>query len=467
MSKNASHFVALRAIARRQWALATARRADNRTMVVLYLALPAVGEQVLNMLVGLSDTFLVGHLGAAAIAAVSISNQVVMLANVLFSSVATGGTVLIARAVGAEDPDLAHRAVNQSIVLGACIGLSTTILGVAFARQAIGWMGAEPDSLPLGTTYLGIVAYTFLLSTWMFIGLACLRGAGDTMSTMQIMGLVNAINILVAWTLIYGPLGLPKLGVMGSALGAAVARSIGGIVVLSMLARGRAGLQLDVRAMRPDFSMIMRMLRVGVPTGIEQLLFRMGDMFYSRVVASLGTAACAAHAVALNAESLSYSPGFGFAVAATTLVSQGLGARNPKRSEGDGYLSYKLGASFMSFMGLLFFFFSRQIVGIFTNDPQVIALGAGPLRLVALGQPFLASSQIFSGALRGAGDTRFPMLSNGINVVLVRFGLALLFVNVFGLGLMGAWYALTLDMTCRGVLNFLRFRSGTWKKIQV
>lgn len=439
----------------------------SRVGAVMRLALPAVGEQVLNMTVGLVDTYLVGHLGAASIAAVSISNQVVMLAIVLFSSVATGSTALIARSVGAEDLPTANRTVNQSMLIGACIGLATTLLGVLLAPQLVRIMGAAEDALPLGATYLGIVSYTFLLSTLMFVGMACLRGAGDTMSTMRVMLLVNGVNVAVAATLIYGPLGLPKLGVAGSALGAACGRTVGALVVLRMLWRGRAGLRLNLCAMRPDPGLIRRILRIGVPTGVEQLLFRLADMSFFRVVTSLGTAACAAHAVAINAESLSYSPGFGFAIAATTLVGQGLGARDPKRAESDGYLAYKLGGAVMATMGLVFFLFSRQIISVFTSDPQVIALGAGPLRLVAIAQPLLASTMIFSGALRGAGDTRFPMLSNGINVFLVRFGLALLFVQGLHWGLMGAWYAMTVDMSLRGLLNFLRFRSGIWKKVQV
>jgi MATE family multidrug resistance protein len=438
-----------------------------RAGAVTRLAMPAVAEQVLNMTVGLVDTFLVGHLGADAIAAVSISNQVVMLSNVLFSAVATGSTALIARCVGAEDLPTANRAVSQSMLVGAALGLSTTILGVVLAPQAVRLMGATGEAEPLGASYLGIVSYTFLLSTWMFVGMACLRGAGDTLSTMRVMMLVNGVNIVVASLLIYGPLGLPRLGVVGSALGAASGRAVGAVVVLRMLLRGRAGLRLDWRRIRPDLEVIRRVLRVGIPTGVEMMLFRLADMSYFRVVTSLGMAACAAHAIALNAQSLSFSPGFGFAVAATTLVGQGLGARDPKRAESDGYLAYRLGGAVMACMGLVFFLFSRRIIAFFTNDPEVIALGANPLRLVGLVQPLLASTMIFSGALRGAGDTRFPMLSNGINVFLVRFGLALLFVQGLGLGLMGAWYALAIDMSLRGTLNYLRFRSGHWQRVQV
>ncbi len=431
------------------------------------LALPAVGEQLLNMVVGLVNAALVGHLGAAPIAAVSISNQIVMLSFVLFSSIATGSTALIARCFGAHDLPTANRAVNQSMLVAAAIGIISTLLGVLFAFQAVQLMGATDEALPLAAGYLRIVACTFWLSTFLFVGLACLRGAGDTMSTMRIMLLVNVVNIVVAATLIYGPFGLPRLGVSGSALGAAVGRTVGALVVLRMLLRGRAGLRLNLRALRLDTEIIRRILRIGIPTGIEMILFRLADMSYFRVVTSLGMTTCAAHSVALNAQSLSFSPGFGFSIAATTLVGQGLGANDPKRAESDGYLAFKLSGAVMGLMGLCFILFSPQFMRFFTSDPEVIALGSGPLRLTGFFQPFLGAAMVFSGALRGAGDTRFPMLSNGINVFVVRFGLALLFVHVFDMGLMGAWYALATDMTLRGTLNYLRFRAGLWKKVQV
>ncbi len=440
----------------------------GRVREVLRLALPAVGEQTLNMAVGLTDTYLAGHLGSDSMAAVSIANQFVMLASVLFASVATGSTALVARSVGAEDYRTANRALNQSLLMGAVVGLFSTVLGVLLAPQAVQLMGATGATLPLAAAYLRIVACTFLFSTWMFIGNACLRGAGDTMSTMRVMTLVNVINVTLSCALVYGPLGLPKLGVVGSAVGAAVARMVGGMVVLFLLFRGRGGLRINLRqAVRFDARTARRILQIGIPTGVEQLLMRLGQSAFLRVVTTLGMTACAAHAVALNAESLSFMPGFGFSIAATALVGQGLGAREPHRSETAGYLSYVLGASLMSLMGVIFFLFSSQIVGFFSDEPEVIALGAGPLRLVGLAQPLLASNMIFSGALRGAGDTRWPMVYTAAAVWLVRVPLAMLFVLVFGWGLMGAWYAMAIDLTVRGTLAFIRFRIGRWKSIVV
>lgn len=440
---------------------------ESITREVLVLALPAVGEQALNMTVGIVNTFLVGHLGAAALAAVGLASQIVMMTMVLFSAVAVGSTALIARAVGARDHRAANRVLYQSILIGVVVGAILTTLGVTLASQALRLMGAETEALRLGTTYLRIVACTFLFSTLMFVGNACLRGAGDTRTPLRIMMIVNGINIVVAWALINGPLGLPRLGVMGSALGAAAGRTAGGLLVMWVLLHGRSGLHIRRWPWPPDVSTIRRILNVGLPSSVEQLLMRMGQVSFARVVATLGTTAYAAHTVALNTESLSFMPGFGFAVAATTLVGQGLGAGNPTQAERYGYASYRLGAAFMSVMGVIFMLFAEPLVSIFTEDAEVIALATGPLRLIGIVQPALAAMMIFAGALRGAGDTRPPMLITGASLWLIRVPLGFLFALVLGWGLTGAWIAMAIDLTMRGTLNFLRFHSGRWKTVKV
>lgn len=433
----------------------------------LRLALPAAGEQLLAMMVGIVDTFLVGHIGAAALAAVGLANQWVFLTNALFGAIGVGSTALIARSVGAKDTPLANRVLRQSVLLGAAIGLAATALGVAFAGPAVALMGAEPEALGPGTTYLRIVAAVFLPATLMFICNAAMRGAGDTRTPLRIMFIVNAINIVVAWSLINGAFGLPRMGVAGSAIGAATARFTGGILALGTLARGRGALRLMLDNLRPDWDLIRRILRVGIPSGLEQLLFRFGQMSYARVVATLGTAAFAAHQVALNAESLSYMPGFGFAVAATTLVGQALGAQAPKEAERNGYTAFAIGAALMGAMGIVFILFPLPLVSFFTSDPEVIALGTGPLRIVGLAQPALAATMIINGALRGAGDTKYPLYIVAGCIWGIRVPLAILFITIMGLGLEWAWVAMSVDLFFRGLFAFLRYRSGKWKTIQV
>jgi len=434
---------------------------------VLRLALPATGEQLLGLMVGIVDTFLVGHLGATSLAAVGLAYQWIFLATTLFGSIATGSTALIARFIGARESEQANQVLRQSVLLGALIGLVTGVLAFALARPAVTLLGARDDVAGLSTTYLQIAACSLFLATLMYIGNACLRGAGDTRTPLYVMLVVNVLNIAVAWVAINGLLGVPRLGVAGSALGAAVAQSAGGLIVIAVLLRGKGALRLRLARLRPDWDLIRRLLRVGLPTGVEQVLFRTGNMAYVSVLASLGVAAYAANQVAINGWSLSFMPGFGFAVAATTLVGQALGAREPDVAQQRGYTAYKMGAALMAAIGVLFVLFPSHIMAFFTNDGEVIALGSLPLRIVGLFQPILAASMIFAGALRGAGDTRYPMLITAGCIWLVRLPLAYLFAVGLGWGLAGAWTAMSIDLTVRGTLNLLRFRSGGWKTITV
>ncbi len=434
---------------------------------VLRLALPAMGEQMLSMMVGIVDTYLVGHLGAAPLAAVGLANQWVFMANTLFGAIATGSTALIARFIGAREPDQANNVVGQSMLMGALIGLLATGLGLTLARPALALLGAPQDVIGPGTDYLQLVSTILLFSTLMFIGNASLRGAGDTRTPLFVMLVVNVINVVVAWVAINGPFGLPKLGVVGSALGATTGRLVGGVLVLAILFKGRAGIQLRLRGFRPDWELVRRILRVGLPSGVEQVFFRTGSMAFARILARLGTVSYAASQVALNGWSLSFMPGFGFALAATTLVGQSLGAEEPDAAQQRGYTAYRMGAAFMGAVGLLFLLFPAQIVGAFTNDPDVIAVGTLPLRMVGLIQPLLASNMIFSGALRGAGDTRYPMIVTGVGVYVTRLPIAYALAHLVGWGLPGAWGALIVDFSLRGVLNFLRFRGGRWKQVRV
>ncbi len=434
---------------------------------VLRLALPAAAEQMLGMMVGIVDTFLVGHLGAASLAAVGLANQWIFLSATFFGAVGTGSTALIARFIGAKEPDKANQVLRQSVLLGMAIGVVALILGLSLARPAVTLLGARGEVVGLSSTYLRIVSAALIVAPLMYLGNASLRGAGDTQTPLRIMMVVNVVNIAVAVTAINGLFGVPKMGVAGSALGSATAHVVGGVLVTAVLLRGRGQIRLRPDHLRPDWDVIRRITRVGLPTGVENLLFRIGNMAYVSVLASLGVAAYAANQVAINAWSLSFMPGFGFAVAATTLVGQSLGAKEPKRAEQCGYTSFRIGAALMAAMGVIFVLFPGQIMGFFTNDAEVIELGTMPLRVMGVAQPFLAAAMIFAGGLRGAGDTRFPMIITAAAIWLIRLPLAYVLGVTLGWGLVGAWTAMSLDMVMRGIFNFWRFRSGRWKAITV
>ena len=432
------------------------------------LAIPAAGEQSFSLIAGLIDTYLIGHLSPAALTSVGIANQWVMFISTTFLvGISVGTTALVARATGAGDACLSQHVLQQSILLGIFLGLIGTIVLSIWYSPAIAVLNTPPEAVPLASVYLRVVSIAFPLWGIVTVGNAALRGAGDTTTPLLVMIVVNFVNVGIAWVLIRGVAGFPQLGVLGAALGDMGGRVVGGVVVAALLIHGKGDLHLSLRHLNVDSQMIKRILNIGLPSGVERFSFRIGMMTFSGIIASLGNIAYAAHQVAVNSEALSYMPGFGFAVASSTLVGQSLGASWPDRARKSGYLSYKVGALFMALMGVVFVLFAGDIMGIFSNDPRVIAAGTTPLRLAGIAQPLLAAALVFSNSLRGAGDTRFPMLINGLSVWAVRVPLAYLFAIKFGWGLNGAWLAMAIDIAVRGSLNFFRFRSGKWALVKV
>jgi multidrug resistance protein, MATE family len=406
---------------------------------VFSLALPAVAEQLLNMLVGLVDTYLVGHLSV-------------------------GATALIARATGAGEHRSANDILRQAVLLGGVMGLVGMAVMYFGAGLSMQLFGADAEVGLLGARFLHITAVSMPLAGMMFMLNAAMRGAGDTRTPLLVMLVVNGINIVASLLLVNGHLGLTALGAEGAAWGAAGGRIVGGVLVVLALLRGRGVLRLD-RLPRPDPALLRRILRIGVPTAAEAFAFQSALVLFARFITGLGNVAYAAHNTVVTIESISFLPGAGFAVAATTLVGQSIGARNLPRARQSGHEAYLQGTIFMGLMGLLFFAVPELLLRLLVDDPAVVAAGVVPLRMVGVIQPAVAAGYVYAGALRGAGDTRWPLLIKLISPWLVRVPLAFWLIPAYGLP--GAWIAMTIDLTLQGLLSYWRFRGNRWEHIRV
>ncbi|NLJ73747.1 MAG: MATE family efflux transporter [Firmicutes bacterium] len=445
---------------------------DERTVLrkkVLLLAWPAIVENLLHTMVGIVDTAMVGRLGASSLAAVGLANQVFNISFTVFAALATGSTALVARHVGAQEPKKAGEIARQSLILGFFVSGSVMILLLLSARGLLGFLFRRSETvvLDMSAAYVRIVASALILNYFLIVINAILRGAGDTKTPMRITALVNLINIIGNFIFIYGVGPIPAFGVAGAAIGTAVAQVCGGVLALITLLKNETlGVRLS-DSFRPNLEIIQRIANIGVPAGIEQGIMRVGQLLYTMVVSSLGTVAYAAHQVALNAESLSFMPGAGFATASTTLVGQNLGAERPDHAEISGTIAKRLALLVMSSMGIVFFIIPRPLVRIFSNDPEVIELAAVCLRIVAVSQPALAVWMVLAGGLRGAGDTRAIMKMVTVGFLLVRLGLAYLLAIVLDYGLIGAWIAMGVDLFFRGFMINRRFKAGQWKAVKI
>ena len=342
------------------------------------------------------------------------------------------------------------------------MGLVCMALLLPTARGSLILLGAEEEAVALGARYLPYLAATLPMMSLLTVGNAALRGVGDTRTPMYLMGAMNIINAVLSLVLIRGWGPIEPLGVRGAGIAAAVSRTLAGLGMAILLCSGRGRMGLKRLINRPDREALGRLLQVGLPAGGENLLMRLAFLSYTRAIASLGTVAYAAHVIAQRVENITIMPAFGFAVAATTLCGQALGAGDVKRARDSVLRAIEVAAGF-SLIGTVFFvLFPRLMLGLFTNDAAVIDQGILPLRILALGQPVMTTAFCLSGGLRGAGDTRSVMWVTGIGAWLVRVPLAVLSATVLHLGLPGVQASMTLDWLTRMSLLWWRFRPSTW-----
>ena len=435
---------------------------------VIKLAAPALAEQIMMSLIGMADMIMVSRIGPAAIAAVGLSNQPMMFAMAIFMALNVGTTAVVARHVGANESDAANETARQSLILVGLLGVIMAAIMFFSAEWILLFMGAEPDTMAHAVTYFRIVSVSMIFNTIQMSVNSMVRGAGDTKSPMSNNMTVNVINLVGNFLLINGIWFFPKLGVTGAALATAFSRLVGSILALSLvLIPGKRITVSFKEKFHFNWDIAARVAKIGFPAAIEQFIMRGGMIIFTRTISGLGTVTYAAHQVALNITSLSFTTGMGFAMSATSLVGRSLGAKKPDMAEMLANSAHKLAMMVSGAVAVILFFFGRQVALLYSNDLAVITQAAIALKIIALVQPSQSTQFVLAGALRGAGDTKWPLYSTIIGVWGFRVLLSYLFVQVLGYGLVGAWVAMAVDQFARSSIILYRFRSNKWKHVRV
>lgn len=446
-------------------ALLPVERGASRT--VLALAWPAILENAMHTLLGIVDTALVARLGNEAVAGVGAGAQWYFLFISVLFGFATGAVVLVARAVGAQDPAEAGRAARQGMLLALGVGLVFTVLGWLLAGPAMALLGADGEVAAIGASFLRIVALGGTTTAVGLVAGSVLRAAGDTRTPMVSTAVANVVNAVVAYVLIFGYFGLPALGTNGSAWGLNVARVVGLAILLVVLRRGRGPLRLGRRGWAPDWSALARIARIGMPSVLEQVALMLSFMAYAMIAIGLGTVAFATQRITFNALMISILPGVGFAIAATTLTGQALGAGRPDLADRTAWVAVRMAALWMGAMAVVFLLAGEPTLRLFTQDPEVLALGVPSLAVIAISSPIWSIPITLSGALRGAGDTRFPLYVTLVNGWLIRVPLGYLFGVTLGFGLVGVYAATIADALVGTAMTVWRHRRGAWRTLRV
>lgn len=436
---------------------------------ILSLALPTMLEQFLATAVQYIDTAMVGTLGTHATAAVGATTTVNWLINGTVSAIGVGFLSYISKACGAGDRDRAKRAAAQAVLVTLIVGIGFTVLALALSTRVPVWMRADPSIQELASQYFFVMYTPMLARSAILLFGNLFRAVGDSKTPMRVGLMVNLINVAGNLLLIYPTRvwhGLTLYGagwgVVGAAAASAAAYFVGGIVITVALWR-HPRISPKGFSLKPESAILRPCLQVALPNALQRFATSLGYVAFAAMVNSLGETATAAHTIANTVESAFYVPGYGMQMAAATLAGNALGAGEHKKINHLAGMLLTLEVAMMVVSGGLLFLFAPNMMGLFSADAAVIALGAVVLRMVAVSEPFYGVSIILEGMMQGMGQTMLPFVIGVTGMWGVRIVGTFLCTQIFGMGLISAWACMIAHNLLIFVLLTACYRTGRWK----
>lgn len=441
--------------------------------MIMALAWPTMLEQFLHTAVQYIDTAMVGSLGTQATAAVGSTSTVNWLIGSTVSALGVGFLAYISQAFGAGKAQEAKRASGQAVTVVLAVGLSFTLLTTALSRYIPVWMRADEEIQAMAARYFFILYTPMLFRCASIIFGTVLRGAGDTKTPMQVGILVNFINIVLNFLLIYptrSALFFGKditlyglgMGIEGAALASAAAYTFGGLAMTYMLWRHEK-ISPRGQRLRLDGSVLKPCLRVAFPNMLQRFATSFGYVAFASMINSLGETATAAHTIANTVESAFYIPGYGMQTAAAALAGNAWGARDEEKLNRLARTILPLEIGLMVISGSLLFLLAPFLMHLFSRDTAVISLGAVVLRMVAVSEPFYGIPIVIEGMMQGLGRTVAPFIYNVLGMWCVRITGTFICIHLLGYGLVSAWGCMIGHNFLLFILFTVHYISGRWK----
>ncbi len=446
----------------------------NRTMAatILSLAWPTMLEQLMQTAVQYIDTAMVGSLGTQATAAVGATSTVNWLIGSSVSALGVGFLSFIAQAYGAGDKKAASRAVMQAVIVTVVCGLGFTALTLGLSGVIPVWMQVDERIRALASQYFFILYLPMLPRTASILFGTVLRAAGDTKTPMKIGVLVNLINVVLNFLLIYPTrplLGFTMpgagLGVVGAAIASAIAFTVGGVCITLVLWR-HPMVSPKGQPFRPDWQILKPCLKVAMPNMLQRFGTSLGYVAFASMINALGEVSTAAHTIANTVESAFYIPGYGMQTAAATLAGNACGARDRQRLKDLSAMFIPIEIGLMLLSGGALFLAAPALMGIFSDSPEVIGLGTTVLRMVAVSEPAYGFSIIIEGMMLGVGNTREPFFYNILGMWGVRIVGTFVCTTMLGGGLVAAWGCMIAHNLLLFVLFLICYLRGRWNPLE-
>lgn len=439
----------------------------NLNRAVLLLAVPMVLEMIMESLFAVVDVFWVSRLGKEAIAIVGLTESLMTLIYAVAMGISFAATAIVARRIGEKDPERAAHAAGQILLLGVSLSAALGVALAIVAPQLLRLMGSDEAIVTQGTDYARIMLGGNMTVFMIFLINAVFRGAGDAVIAMRTLWLANGLNIVLDPIFIFGWGPIPEMGVAGAAVATNIGRGVGVLYQVWHLAGNHSRIAVRAPHLRWDKPLIASILSTA-RNGIAQLLIGTTSWVgIFKILALFGSTTLAGYTIAIRVVMFALMPAWGLSNAAATLVGQNLGAQRPDRAEAAVRVATKYNVIFLGGVGLAFVVFARQIVGVFTDDPAVLAQGARALWVVSLAFPLYAAGMCFEAAFNGAGDTWTPTRLNFFCFWLGQVPLAWVLARPLQFGPDGVFVAVTLSFSVLAVWGGLLFRRGKWKEQKV
>lgn len=434
---------------------------------IIMLAIPMVLEMLMESVFAVVDIFWVAHLGADAVATVGLTESMLTLLYALAIGLGLGATAIVARRIGERNPEGAARAAVQAIALGLIVSVVIAIIGVSFADRLLAIMGGSPWVLEHGSGFTKVMFAGNATILLLFLINAIFRGAGDAAIAMRVLWLANSINIILGPCFIFGLGPFPELGVTGAAVATTIGRGTGVLYAFSRLIR--SGGRFDIRRdhIKPDFGIMSRLIRLSATATFQVFIGMASWIGLIRTISSFGSDALAGYTIGIRVIIFALLPSWGMANAAATMVGQSLGAGKPDRAERAVWRAGFYNMVFLGTVGLAFVLLARQIIGLFTSDPNIVPYGVDCLRIVAYGFLFYAWGMVITQSFNGAGDSWTPTIINLFVFWLWELPLAYVMAITLGMGPRGVFLAIMISFSTLAVVSALMFRRGKWKTRKV
>ncbi|MBR0520393.1 MAG: MATE family efflux transporter, partial [Spirochaetales bacterium] len=429
------------------------QRRNLKSLIVL--AIPVILEQILTTLLQYVDTAMVGRLGAAATASVSLTTSVNWLIGSSFSAIGVAVVAIVSAAYGAGDSDKIKRVSSQIIIYVAAVGLVIGALAVGLSHVIPVWMQADVSIQRQASVYFGIISIPLVFRASTVICACALRAVKDTRTPFVINLLANILNVILNYLLIY----TAGLGVTGAAIATAVSSALAGMAMFIVMMRSQV-LRCEIRPLRFDRDIFRETVRIGLPALATSTASCLGHIVFASLVSSMGTTVFAAHSIALSAETLFYLPGYGLRSATSTLIGISVGEDDHDKFKVIERQSVILTVVMMAVTGLLLFLFAEPMMRIFTPDEEVIRQGSRVLRLIAVSEPLFGLMIVSEGIYYGLGQTKITFIVATTGSWGIRILSTVICVHVLHTTLFEVWICMFADNAFRALAMAIPLFSG-------